>query len=370
MAGQFTFLSPVSCLGRLSGGGRRTAAGKHTPRTRNEGKEEVIFMKQFRRIAAMLLSVGLVLGLTACNQTPAGDGGDTAGTNFPNGETITIVVPFAAGGNVDLCCRIIAEEMGKVLDTNVVVENKEGGGAIIGQTYALSQPADGYTILAQTSSFVNILSGDTEFGMEDSVAIGQYCFDPEIVVASADSGITTIEQFMEEAKNGTLTNSTPGFSTSHHIASLILAETYGLNFDYLHTDGSAEQTVQLAGGHAQVGLTTYGGAATLIEQGKIVPLAICAEERSASLPDVPTMAECGYDFVYGAWRGFGVPAGTPDEVVQILSDALKTVMETDSVIQAFEDSGFPVAYLNAEDFQTMMDNDYQSMSDIYYLLEE
>ena len=149
-----------------------------------------------------------------------------------------------------------------------------------------------------------------------------------------------------------------------------LAETYGLNFDYLHTDGSAEQTVQLAGGHAQVGLTTYGGAATLIEQGKIVPLAICAEERSASLPDVPTMAECGYDFVYGAWRGFGVPAGTPDEVVQILSDALKTVMETDSVIQAFEDSGFPVAYLNAEDFQTMMDNDYQSMSDIYYLLEE
>ncbi len=344
-------------------------------------------MKQFKRLLAALLAVSMIFALAACNsgkdddqsKTPDSSQDGTSGDKnndsqapaWPDGKTVTIVVPFKAGGNVDLCCRIIADELGKVLDTNVVVENKEGGGAIIGQTYALSQAPDGYTILAQTSSFVtNILSGDTEFGMEDSIAIGQYCFDPEIVVVSADSGITTIEQFMEKAKSETLTNSTPGFSTSHHIASLILADAHGLNFDYLHTDGSAEQTVQLAGGHAQCGLTTYGGAATLIEQGKIVPLAICAAERSATLPDVPTMAESGYDFVYGAWRGFGVPAGTPDEVVQILSDALKTVMETDSVVKAFEDSGFPVAYLSAADFQQMMNDDYENMSKVYHLLEQ
>ena len=323
-------------------------------------------MKNMKKLIAMLLVCVLALSATACGSktesAPAAD--------FPN-KTITIVVPFAAGGNVDLCCRIIAEELGKVLGTNVVVEDREGGGAIIGQTYALSQPADGYTILALTSSFVtNILSGDTEFGMEDARAIGQYCFDPEIVVASEASGITTIEQFMQKAKDGSLTNSTPGFSTSHHIASLILANEYGLNFEYMHTNGSAEQTVQLAGGHAEVGLTTYGGAATLIKEGKIVPLAICAAERAATLPDVPTMAESGYDFTYGAYRGFAVPAGTPDEVVNILSDALNTVMKTDSVIQAFEDSGFPVSYLNAADFQTMLDNDYKSMEAIYYLLEE
>lgn len=292
-------------------------------------------------------------------------------SNFPDGKTITLVVPFKAGGNVDLCARIIAEEMSNVLNTNVVVEDREGGGAIIGQTYALSQPADGYTVLVQTSSFVtNILSGDTEFGMEDSVAIGQFCFDPEVIVVSASSGITTLDEFFDQAKNGSLTNSTPGFSTSHHIASLILADTYGLNFDYMHTDGSADQVVQLAGGHAQVGMTTYGGAATLIQEGKIIPLAVCAPERHESLPDVPTMAELGYDFTYGAWRGMGVPAGTPDDVVQILSDALGKVMATDSVIQAFTDSGFPVAYLPAAEFQTMLDNDYKNMEAIYHLLEE
>lgn len=338
-------------------------------------------MELWKRIGTGAMVCAMALSLTACgekdatsSETPAGSApaaSETAASvNFPT-DTITIVVPFAAGGNVDLCCRIIAEEMGKVLDTNVVVENKEGGGAIIGQTYALNQKADGYTILALTSSFVtNILSGDTDFGMDDAVAIGQYCFDPEIVVASAQSGITTMEQFMDQAKNGTLTNSTPGFSTSHHIASLILANTYGLNFEYMHTDGAAEQTVQLAGGHAQVGLTTYGGAATLIKEGRIVPLAIADTTRSATLPDVPTMTELGYDFTYGAYRGFAVPVGTPDEVVQVLSDALEQVMSSETVVKSFEDAGFPVAYLSAADFQKMLDDDYQKMSEIYYLLEE
>lgn len=349
-------------------------------------------MKLVKRIAALCLVLCLVFALAACSQetvtsgSSTGETSDAQGstsveesntsensaptTDFPN-DTITLVVPFAAGGNVDMCARIIAEEMSNVLGVNVVVEDREGGGAIIGQTYALSQPADGYTVLVQTSSFVtNILSGETEFGMEDSIAIGQFCFDPEIVVVSAASGITNLEEFMEAAKEGSLTNSTPGFSTSHHIASLILADTYGLNFEYVHTDGSAEQVVQLAGGHVDCGLTTYGGAATLIQEGKIIPLAICDTERSDSLPDVPTMAECGYDFVYGAYRGMAVPAGTPDEVVQILSDTLKTVMETPSVVQAFTDAGFPVAYLNAEDFQTKLEDDYNNMSAIYYLLDE
>lgn len=334
-------------------------------------------MKKIKHGFKILLILALVFVLVACNKTSniestSGQSSSSEETaiDFPN-ETITIVVPFSAGGNVDMTSRIIAEEMSNVLGTNVVVENKEGGGAIIGQTYALNQDPDGYTILALTSSFVtNILSGDTEYKMEDAAAVGQFCFDPELVVASSDLGIESIEDFMEIAKNDSVTNSTPGFATSHHIASLVLANEYDLNFDYMHTNGSAEQTVQLAGGHAQVGMTTYGGAATLINEGRIVPLAICDTNRSDTLPDVPTMAEAGYDFNYGAFRGFAVPAGTPDEVIQILSDALETVMTTDSVIQKFEDGGFPIVYKNAQEYQDFLTNNYKAMEKIYYLLEE
>lgn len=313
-----------------------------------------------KKILAMILALAMTFALAS-----------TAFAAFPEKE-VTIVVPFKAGGNVDLCCRIIADEMTKILGQQVVVEDREGGGAIIGQTYALNQPADGYTMLALTSSFVtNILSGDTDFGIEDATAIGQFCFDPEIVVVSAESGITNMDEFMAAAKAEALTNSTPGFSTSHHIASLIMTETFGLTpFAYMHTDGSADQVVQLAGGHAQCGLTTYGGAATLIAEGKIIPLAVCNSERHQALPDVPTMAECGYDFVYGAYRGFAVPAGTPEDVINILSDALKQAMESEAVIKAFNDSGFPIMYMNAADYQAFLTQDYANMDAIYYLLDE
>ena len=312
------------------------------------------------KLVALVLALVLTLGLATA-----------ASADFPE-KPVTIVVPFAAGGNVDLCCRIIADELSKILGVEVLVDDRPGGGAIIGQTYALSPPADGYTMLALTSSFVtNILSGDTEFGMEDATAIGMFCFDPEIIVAGEASGIKTLEEFLTAAKAGALTNSTPGFSTSHHIASLIMTERFGLTpFAYMHTDGSADQVVQLAGGHAQVGLTTYGGAATLIQEGKILPLAVCDAARHPALPDVPTMAELGYDFTYGAYRGFAVPAGTPEDVVNKLSDALKQAMESENVIKAFNDSGFPIAYQNAADYQKMLNEDFENMSAIYYLLDE
>lgn len=291
-------------------------------------------------------------------------------TDYPN-KPIDLVVPFAAGGNVDLSCRILAQELEKELGQPVNVLNKEGGGAVVGQTYAVTQKPDGYTMLALTSSYVtNVLSGATTYDMDSITPIAEYCFDPELIVASEASGIETIEQFMEVGKEKVLLNSTPGFSTSHHIASLIFTQKTGIEFEYMHTNGSAEQTVQLAGGHAEVGFTTYAGAASLIEQGKIKVLAICADERSDILPDVPTLKESGVDFVYGAYRGLAVPAGTPDEVVQILSDAMAKVMASEEVKTQFDNSGFPITYADAATFKEFLANDYVSMEAIQDLIQE
>lgn len=291
-------------------------------------------------------------------------------TDFPT-KPIDLVVPFAAGGNVDLSCRILAAELEKELGQPVNVLNKEGGGAVVGQTYAVTQKPDGYTMLALTSSYVtNVLSGATTYDMDSITPIAEYCFDPELIVASEASGIETIEQFMEAGKSKALLNSTPGFSTSHHIASLIFTQKTGIEFEYMHTNGSAEQTVQLAGGHAEVGFTTYAGAASLIDQGKIKVLAICADERSDILPDVPTLKESGLDFVYGAYRGLAVPAGTPDEVVQVLSDAMAKVMASEEVKTQFDNSGFPITYTDAAAFKVFLADDYKSMEAIQDLIQE
>ena len=300
-----------------------------------------------------------------------GEAAAAPATDFPT-KAIDIVVPFSAGGNVDLSCRILATELEKELGQPVSVLNKEGGGAVIGQTYAVTQKPDGYTMLALTSSYVtNVLSGTTTYDMDSIQPIAQYCFDPELIVASADSGIETLDQFLEEGKERELLNSTPGFSTSHHIASLIFARDFGTKFEYMHTVGSSEQTVQLAGGHAEVGFTTYAGAASLIEQGKIKVLAICDKERSENLPDVPTVKEAtGQEFIYGAYRGFAVPAGTPDEVVQVLANAMEKVMASEEVATQFGNSGLPVTYANTEDFSALLKKDYADMEAIQDLIKE
>lgn len=307
----------------------------------------------------------------AADNSKAADSGKAAApADYPT-KSIDLVVPFTAGGNVDLSCRILAQEMEKELGQPVSVLNKEGGGAVIGQTYVANAKPDGYTLLAMTSSFVtNVLSGTTTYNMDSIIPVAEYCFDPEIIVASADSGIETIDQFIEEGKKRELLNTTPGFSTSHHIASLLFSQKTGVQFEYMHTNGASEQTVQLAGGHAEVGFTTYAGAASLIEQGKIKVLAICSDERSDNLPDVPTLKESGIDFTYGSYRGIGVPAGTPDEIVQYLSATLESVMSSDEVKDQFANSGLPITYANSADFKAMLDEDYKNMESIQDLLKE
>jgi tripartite-type tricarboxylate transporter receptor subunit TctC len=320
-----------------------------------------------KSLAFMVLALAVLLA--SCGGTKSGSASQPAKLDYPV-KPIDFVVPFAAGGNVDLSCRIMAAELEKIVGKPVTVLNKEGGGAIIGQTYVANAAPDGYTTLALTSSFVtNVLGGAATYTMDDIVPIAMYCFDPELIVASEDSGIVTYDQFVAAGKQRKLLNSTPGFSTSHHIASLIYTEKTGIQFDYLHTNGSAEQVVQLAGGHADVGMTTYGGAASLIDQGKIKVIAICADERSPILPDVPTLKELGLDFTYGAYRGIGAPKGTPSEIIDYLSGSYKQVLETPSVIDQFNKSGFPIVYKNARDFSLFLQDDYKNMGDIMHLLE-
>lgn len=319
----------------------------------------------FRRVSLFLLVTILSSMLLACGNTGnSGGAGNTAEVeaDFPT-KAVEIVVPFAAGGNVDLSCRIFAPEMEKALGEAVVVQNREGGGATIGQAYVASANPDGYTMLAVTNSFVtNIIFNETPYDIDSIEPIGMFTYDPEIMLVTEGSDITSLDELIEKSKGTPLMHSTPGHTTSHHIAALLFEKATGAQFNYIHTNGSAEQTVQLAGGHAEVGFSTYGGAASLIDQGKIRVLGVASEERLESMPDVPTFKELGYDFLYGAWRGIGVPKGTAQEIKDKLSEAFKSAMESEAVKEQFRNAGFPIMYLDAEGFEQYIRNDYDGIN--------
>lgn len=273
--------------------------------------------------------------------------------NFPK-KNIKIIVPYDAGGGVDITTRILAEAAGKDYfdGKSLIVENMAGGGAVIGHTAVANADPDGYTLLAYTSAVVNNpLLKDVTYTLDSFKTLGMVCFDPEILVVPPTAEYKTYEEFIEYAKTHTVKVATPGHSTAHHIAAIQFAKDLGLNFEYLHNDSASVQMQQLMGGHCDAAFMGTGETVSQIKDGTIIGLAMGGEERNADIPDVPTFTEKGEDLVAGAFRGYACPAGVPDDVYNYLVSEFDKIITSDKFIDAMKEASIPYAYKNAADFQ-------------------
>ena len=285
----------------------------------------------------------------------------TASTTFPE-KNIKIIVPFDAGGGVDITCRVISEAAGKDYFNghSIIVENMPGGGAIVGQTNVANAKADGYTMLAASAALVtNPIFNETTFKTSDFKAIAMVCFDPQCVVVPKDSPYNTLEEFVEAAKQDSLKMSTPGQSTSPHLAGVQMEQELGVKFDYLHTDSANMQLQQIMGNHSDCALMTAGEAASAVKDGSVKALGVMSEERAETLPDVPTFKEAGYDMVVGSFRGLAVPADTPDDVVEVLDTTFGEIMQTETFKEKMAAANMPVTYMNSSDFDKFL-QDYSA----------
>ncbi len=325
-----------------------------------------------KRMAALLCAGLVAASLAGCSgsgkkaEAPAATqaaGSEAAGTeaakeaakstDFPK-KNLKIIVPYDAGGGVDITTRILAEAAGKDYFNghSLIVENMAGGGAVIGQTAVANADPDGYTLLAYTSAVVNNpLLKDVTFTLDSFKTLGMVCFDPEILVVPPTSQYKTFEEFVAYAKENTVKVATPGHSTSHHIAAIQLAKEYGLKFEYLHNDSASVQMQQLMGGHCDAAMMAVGETVSQIGDGTIIGLAIGAEERVSDIPDVPTFKELGGTMVAGAFRGYACPANVPDDVYQVLCEEFDKIATSEKFINGMKEAAIPYAYKNAADFQ-------------------
>lgn len=304
----------------------------------------------------MLLSIG-------CNS-----GG---GAKFPS-KDLKLIVPFAPGGAVDVTCRMITDLTPQFLSNKkIVVENMDGGGGVIGQTAGAKAKADGYTLLGFTSSVVtNPMTKETTYTHKDFQPVVMYCNDPEVVVVPANSKFKTLEDFINYAKENEVSVSTPGHSTSHHIAALILQNKLNLKFSYLHNQGAAMQVQQLLGGHVDVSFMAAGEAMGQIKDGKLIALGTMDKQRRADLPDMPTFKEKGIDIEYGAWRGLAVPKDSPKEAVDTLAKAFKSVIESQEFKDKMTKAGYPVVYLGPEEFEKFVNQSAEDFKAILPTLQQ
>ena len=317
-------------------------------------------MKKGSKIALSVLAACL-LATTAAGAAEA----------FPT-KNMKIVVPFAPGGAVDVTARFFAELAPKYFNgKKIIIENMEGGGGVVGQNAGAKTAPDGYTILAFTSSAVtNPMTKKTDFTHESFQPVIMYCYDPEVLVVSAESKFKKLDDLIGAAKQNSVSVATPGKSTAHHIAGMIMEQKTGVKFDYIHNNGAAMQITQLLGGHVQAGLMAYGEAKSQISDGKLVVLGVMNDSRIPDMKDVPTFKEKGVDIVYGAWRGFAVPTKTPKDSVATLEKGLEGIAKDPQFVEKMAKAGFPLVYKNSASFTEHVAQDAEDFKKILPLLNK
>lgn len=312
-------------------------------------------------------------GSTGIAQTSSDENADNGGLAYPE-KDITVIVPFTAGGNADLSMRALctaANEGGFFNGHTLVVENVGGGGAVIGQTQAFEAPKDGYTLMLYTSSVINNdIFNETEYRYDDFLPIAGYNPDPEVIFCPKDAPYDTLEEFYEwAAGQDVILAATPGHTTGHHIRLMNIAEEHKFNFDYIHTDGAADQLLQVMGGHVDISMNTVGATKSAYEDGAIKILAVASEERLEGMEEIPTFLELGENLIDGADRGICVVKGVDDDIYQYLVEEFKKVIETDAFKKNMETINGIGMYKSPEQYQEYMDNTYQAIKDILPKLE-
>lgn len=253
---------------------------------------------------------------------------------FPE-KPVKIVVAFAPGTGSDVLARLVANGMGPILGGSVIVDNRPGGGGIVGTESVARSPADGYTLtLGTTSTLVTnpALNPEVKYSVEKDftpvAGLGKAWY--VIVTANTPDTPKTFAELVARLKSQPSAFASAGQGTITHLASEMFLHRMGIkNATHIPYKGSSQALTDVSGGQVVFASDTVAAALPLIRGGKLRALAVTAPERLATLPDVPTTKELGYPELRAhAWLVLMAPAGTPAPVVAKLADAAIKAMNT------------------------------------------
>src|SRR3954451_1579744 len=251
--------------------------------------------------------------------------------NYPN-RPIRLIVPFAAGGAVDVLARLIGSKLADQLGQPVVVENRPGAGGTLAADQVAKSPPDGYTILQNTNgaaiapALYNSLPFDA---INDLAPVTQLVASNLILVASPRSGITSMQQLITEAKAnpGKLNYGSSGVGNPLHLTMEMIKHATGMDILAVPFRGDAQINAALIAGDVEVAVVRLATAVPLIEDGRIRALAITGAKRSPTVPDVPTIAEAAVaGFASTSWQGWFMPAKTPAPIVERIQQETAMVL--------------------------------------------
>jgi tripartite-type tricarboxylate transporter receptor subunit TctC len=278
--------------------------------------------------------------------------------DYPN-RTIKVIVPFSPGGAVDGPMRAIAEQLGKRLKQQVIVENKPGAGATIGSESVAKSPADGYTLLlaSQTNAIsATLYAGRLNFNAIDDfepiMLIGR---EPGVLVVHPSTPYKTVADLVTDAKAnpGKINYASSGNGSGQHLFAAMFASMAGIQLVHVPYKGSAQATNDLIAGVVPMAVPGSQAMVKHIEGGKLRALATTGDARAKVLPDVPTLAESGLKgYSAYVWMGLLAPKGTPKPVLDMLGREMKATLATPEVQGFMQRAGIEVVGSTPAEFNS------------------
>jgi tripartite-type tricarboxylate transporter receptor subunit TctC len=308
-------------------------------------------MRSLRLLTALLVTTAALAGC-------AEDSASVAAADYPS-EDVRLLVPYTAGGPTDIAARAVGAHLEGELGRPVVVENLPGASGATAYVEMISAEPDGHTLsmTALPTAVLNYLSNDVGYTREDLAPVGVVTQVPSGIVVPADSPYQDVESLFEAARQDpqAITVGTPGATNTHAAETRRITQLYDIPLTVVPFEGNSEVQTALLGGNVSAGFANLSqDLLPAIEAGDLRVLAVGTEERLAYV-DAPTFVEAGYPELVQSTTTFGViaPAGTPEEVVATLEDALRSAGEDEAVVEALDPRYVPEEFLGSADLAAL-----------------
>ncbi len=276
-------------------------------------------------------------------------GGAGAAGSYPD-HPVRMLVGFSAGGPTDVIARIVAEKLSASLGQQFYVDDKPGAGGNIASAEAAKAAPDGYTITVVSTGFMVNMSLYAHVpydAVKDFVPVTMVAYSPNVIVVNPSVPAKSVNELIAliKANPGKYSFAGPGIGSTPHLSGELFKQKFGLDMVQIPFPGAAPAITSTIGGHTPIAFTALPPALGNIQSGKLRALAVLAAQRSAEIPDVPTMQEAGYaDQEADTLTGVVAPAGTPKEIIDLLHrEIVKAVAQPDVTAHLHKLGFVPVA---------------------------
>lgn len=290
---------------------------------------------------------------------------------FP-GKTVTLVVPYAPGGSTDIMARVMAQHLPGLLGQSVVVENRTGGGGLVGWGAVARANPDGYTLLTSEMSFPISAALLPTMPFDPKKAFAHIIIAasvPHVLVVHPSVPAKTIKELIAYAKAnpGKLNYGSGGNGTNTHMGAELFKSLTGTFMTHIPYRGGGAALQDVLAGQVQWMVTALPGALPHIKSGKVRALMVTSNERSAVAPEIPSAKESGLDMNMQFWLGFAAPAGTPAATLTRLQNDMSVALALPEVKKRLGEMGFTTIASSSSEAQKLVDSEMQRWAQVIKL---